>query len=146
MGWLRLVGSLKLQVSFAEYHLFYRALLQKRPTILRSLQVVATPYYVLYATHCNPPPHTTLQHSTATHCNAVPVADGFDLYKCNYGVAQIVGSLKLKVSFAECHLFYRALLQKRPVADGFDLFKCHYHVLNELPCPFCTRRHCRVHS
>jgi len=31
MGWLRLVGSLKLQVSFAEYSLFYRALLQKRP-------------------------------------------------------------------------------------------------------------------
>jgi len=27
MGWLQLVGSLKLQVSFAEYHLFYRALL-----------------------------------------------------------------------------------------------------------------------
>jgi len=34
MGWLRLVGSLKLQVSFAEYRLFYRALLQKRPIIL----------------------------------------------------------------------------------------------------------------
>jgi len=30
MGWLRLVGSLKLQVSFAEHRLFYRALLQKR--------------------------------------------------------------------------------------------------------------------
>jgi len=29
VGWLRLVGSLKLQVSFAEYILFYRALLQK---------------------------------------------------------------------------------------------------------------------
>ena len=29
-GWLRLVGSLKLQVSFAEYPLFYRALLQKK--------------------------------------------------------------------------------------------------------------------
>jgi len=28
--------SLKLYVSFAEYHLFYRALLQKRPIILRS--------------------------------------------------------------------------------------------------------------
>jgi len=28
MGWLRLVGSLKLYVSFAEYSLFYRALLQ----------------------------------------------------------------------------------------------------------------------
>ena len=37
MGWLRLVGSLKWKVSFAEYRLFYRALLQKRPTILRSL-------------------------------------------------------------------------------------------------------------
>jgi len=45
MGWLRLVASLKLQVSFAEYHLFYRALLQKRPIIVRSLQVVATLYH-----------------------------------------------------------------------------------------------------
>ena len=34
MGRLRLVGSLKLQVSFAEYRLFYRVLLQKRPVIL----------------------------------------------------------------------------------------------------------------
>jgi len=44
MGWLRLVGSLKSQVSFAEYSLFYRALLQKRPIILRSLLIIATPY------------------------------------------------------------------------------------------------------
>ena len=44
MGWLRLVGSLKLQASFAEYGLFDRALLQKRPMILRSLLIVATPY------------------------------------------------------------------------------------------------------
>jgi len=43
MGWLQLVGALKLQVSFAEYRLFYRALLQKRPVILRSLLIVATP-------------------------------------------------------------------------------------------------------
>jgi len=34
MGWLRLVGSLKLQVFFAEYSLFNRALLQKSPIIL----------------------------------------------------------------------------------------------------------------
>ena len=33
MGWLRLVGSSKSQVSFAEYSLFYRALLQKRPIV-----------------------------------------------------------------------------------------------------------------
>ena len=44
MGWLRFVGSSKLQVSFAEYCLFYRALLQKRPIILRRLLILATPY------------------------------------------------------------------------------------------------------
>ena len=44
IGWLRLVSSFKLQVSFAEYTLFYRALLQKRPVIWRSLLIVATPY------------------------------------------------------------------------------------------------------
>jgi len=43
MGWLWLVGSLKLYVSFAEYRLFYRALLQKRPIILRSILIVITP-------------------------------------------------------------------------------------------------------
>jgi len=44
MGWLRWVGSLKLQVSFADYSLFYWALLQKKPVIFRSLLIVATPY------------------------------------------------------------------------------------------------------
>jgi len=46
MGWLRLVGYLKLWVSFAEYRLFYTALLQKRPMILRSPLIVAAPYSV----------------------------------------------------------------------------------------------------
>ena len=50
MGWLRLVGSLKLQVSLADYRLFYRALLQKRPIILRSLLIVATPYLHFFDT------------------------------------------------------------------------------------------------
>ena len=48
MGWLRLVGSLKVQVSFAENRLFDRALLQNRPIILRILLIVATPYIHLY--------------------------------------------------------------------------------------------------
>ena len=51
-SWLRvsygvatcIAGSLKWQVSFAEYRLFYRALLQKRPIILRSLLIVAILY------------------------------------------------------------------------------------------------------
>jgi len=45
MGWLQLVGSVKLQVSFAEYSLFYRALLQKRPIILSILLTEATPQH-----------------------------------------------------------------------------------------------------
>jgi len=55
MGWLRLVGSLKLEVSFAEYRLFYRALLQKWPVISRSLLIVATPY-------CNLTSHSFFHH------------------------------------------------------------------------------------
>ena len=37
MEWLRSVGSIKSSVSFAEYRLLYRALLQKRPIILSIL-------------------------------------------------------------------------------------------------------------
>jgi len=44
IGWLRLVGSLKLQDCISECRVFYRALLQKRPVILRSLLIVATTY------------------------------------------------------------------------------------------------------
>ena len=47
MGWLRLVGSIKLQVSFAEYSLFYWALLHKRPIILSILLTEATPYHMV---------------------------------------------------------------------------------------------------
>ena len=47
MAWLQLVGSIKLQVSLAEYSLFYRALLQKRTVILSILLTVATLYMYL---------------------------------------------------------------------------------------------------
>ena len=39
------------RVSFAEYSLFYRALVQKRPKIFRSLLIVATPYQPGYIGH-----------------------------------------------------------------------------------------------
>jgi len=48
MGWLWLLGSLRLEVSFVEYSLFYRALLKKRPILLRSLLIVGTPYVTSY--------------------------------------------------------------------------------------------------
>jgi len=44
MGWLRLVGCFKIQVSFQNTGLFCRALLQKRPIFLSILLIVATPY------------------------------------------------------------------------------------------------------
>jgi len=50
----RLVGSLTLQVSFVEYYQFYRALLQKRPVILRSLLIVATPYHKVVTSYVQP--------------------------------------------------------------------------------------------
>jgi len=53
IGWLRLIGSLKLGFSFAEYHLFSRALLQKRPIIIKSLLIVATPYDRTPLVFCN---------------------------------------------------------------------------------------------
>ena len=46
MGWLRLVDSLKLYVSFAKEPYKRDYILQKRPIILRSLLIVATPYVV----------------------------------------------------------------------------------------------------
>jgi len=50
MGWLRLVGSLKLYVSFAKEPYKRDFVLQKRPVILRSLPIVAT-LYVLICEH-----------------------------------------------------------------------------------------------
>jgi len=44
MGWLRLVGSIKLQDSSTEYRLFYMTLLQNRPIIFAIQLTVATPY------------------------------------------------------------------------------------------------------
>jgi len=53
MGWLRLVGSLKTQVSFAKQPCKRDNILQKRPTILWSLLIVATPYaYISHILKC----------------------------------------------------------------------------------------------
>ena len=69
-----LVGSLKLQVSFAEYSLFSRALWQKRPIILRSLLIVATPYKLLQCVavtlHCVLVCYKVLQR-VAVRCSAL---------------------------------------------------------------------------
>ena len=48
MGWLRSVGSLKLQVSFAKEPYKRDDILQERPIFLRSLLIVATPQPFVY--------------------------------------------------------------------------------------------------
>jgi len=96
MGWLRLAGSIKLQVSFAEYSLFYRALLQKKTynskeptncshppyvaesdskwwglTKLKAWRYVMGLMYTCDMTHSYATHRNALQHTT-THCNTLP--------------------------------------------------------------------------
>ena len=52
MRWLRLVGSLKLYVSFAKEPYKIEDILQKKPIILRSLLIVASPYRCVYTYRC----------------------------------------------------------------------------------------------
>jgi len=52
-------------LHFAECSLFYRALLQKRPTFLRSLLIVATPYQI--DTHKHKRKHACVHTRTHLH-------------------------------------------------------------------------------
>jgi len=77
MGWLRLVGSLKLQVSFAKEPYKRDYVLHKRPIILRRLLIVATPYQegirnngVGRAVHTHAHTHTPTHIHTHTHTHA----------------------------------------------------------------------------
>ena len=51
MGWQRLVGSIKLQVSFAKEPYKRGDILQKKPKFWRSLLIVATPYHICESYH-----------------------------------------------------------------------------------------------
>ena len=112
MGWLRLVGSLKLYVILAEYSLFSRALLQKRPTTLRSLLIVATPYLIAASWHLlnNGFPGDTPKEPYVV--SKEPYVIWTEAYlsqkKPNTRIDKIIG-LFCKILF-----FYRSLLQKRP--------------------------------
>jgi len=72
-------------MQIREYILFYRALLQKRPIILRSLLIVATPYECVLPCWCG------------------------------MGWLRLVGSLMLYVSFAKEPYETDDILQKRPI-------------------------------
>jgi len=69
IGWLWSVGFWKFKVSLAEYRLFYRAILQKRPVIWSILLTEATPYRAL----CGPSVQNTrlLMHKIGLFWNEV---------------------------------------------------------------------------
>ena len=52
MGWLRLVGSLRLRVSFAKEPYSTDDILRKKPIILSILLTVATPYVCRRVSTC----------------------------------------------------------------------------------------------
>ena len=68
MGWLRLIGSLKLQGSFAKELYSRDCFLQKRPIILRSLLIVATQYRHIQSVTTTPATHTTDSHTPCIYC------------------------------------------------------------------------------
>ena len=80
MGWLRLVGSFKLSVSFAKEPYKRDDVLQKRPTILRSLLIVATSYHADGSTGCPRAAqgyeyqyYSTVKHETASQTCAYTI-------------------------------------------------------------------------
>jgi len=114
MGCLRFVDFLKSYVSFAEYSLFYRALLHKRPITFRSLLIVATPCST-YDDVCQ---------------------------KGSRSLLTLRCTIKLQVCYAEYRLFYRALLQKRPTilsillidSQMYDLCQKKIYIHTRDPC------------
>ena len=105
-GWLRLVGSLKLYVSFAKEPYKRDYILHKRPVILRSLLIVATPYKnqhrissakeKLFHTFMRTNAHTHTQTHTCTHTrtHTCPHAH-LPHFPSDYGVATMSRLLKI---------------------------------------------------
>jgi len=77
MGWLWLVDSLKIQVSFAKEPYKRDDILQKRPMILRSLLIVANPYH--HTLSDTLPPHFVRDSSihVALHHYTLPLDMGW---------------------------------------------------------------------
>ena len=70
MGWLGLVGSIKLQVSFAKEPHKTDCILQKRPVVLKSLLIAATPYI-----------KTLFDGAPASFCTCMQVSFAKEPYK-----------------------------------------------------------------
>jgi len=143
MGWLRLVGSIKLQFSFAEYGLFYRVLVSKRPIIWSILLIEATPDLKTDWANTHTQYFSLCLSLSLAFSLSLPLSLSLALtlppsFSCNQppldramGWLRSVGSIKLYVSFAEYRLFYRSLLQKRAMVSRIDIITGqHAHTLS----------------
>ena len=65
---------------------------------------------------------------TACQTNIVCIRNNHVNKEAYGGWLRSVGSMKLMVFFAECRLFYRALLQKRPIILSILLIKATHSV------------------
>jgi len=112
MGWQRWVGSKNLYISFAEYCLFYRALLQKRSIILSILLTEVTPYDLSMA-----------YMPLSWVVNWPLYRDAWLVWgrckcRCRWGSFKESTNGSRPVALMRHRtLFYRALLQKRPVSE-----------------------------
>ena len=100
MGWLWLVGPMKLLVSFAKEPYKRDDILQKRPIIWSILLTVATAYH-------------TNDRSPQTARTAVL----FFSFSIVFAVSRPIGCLKLQVMFCKRATNYRALLRKMTCQD-----------------------------
>ena len=89
MGWLQLVGSFELYVSFAQEPYKRDYILQKWPIILRSLLIVATPHQVSLTLGASPQFH---QHNESSKCHELLLSCEYKDF--NHGVATISRLLK----------------------------------------------------
>ena len=125
MGWLRSVGSIKLQVSFAEYRLFYRALLQKRPIILSILLTKATPQQIQedfpergkYASVARSLSFWHMCCMRICKLSAFLILFQKSQICTDTGWRRLIGSPKLQIIFHKRATKYRLLLRKMTCKD-----------------------------
>jgi len=132
-------ANLKLQVSFAGYSLFHRALLQKRPIILRSkwhLQTSSTDLQIWFAQlSVLPYEHTYWCGCVCTHGNTTSgEIRPLTIYVIIiYGVAMISRLLKITSLLCRISSLLRALLQKRPIIWwSLLIVATPYHICTEM--------------
>ena len=106
MRWLRWVGSLKLEVSFAKEPYKRDHMLQKRPIILKSLLIIATP------------PHIYIY--TKTLWKQPKYGEQLYIRMCVHvytGWRRLIGCLKSPVILRKRATNWRALLRKMTYED-----------------------------